>query len=461
MALGTEQPESRRTTGLAAARCLRTSLLQCSSRSEVRHFLREITDEDEALVADDWPTWARLNQLPTRDGRDIAEFRVWLVLGGRGAGKTRCGAEWTRCQAQGLRPLADAPASRIALIGPTIAQVRSVRVEGISGLLSIHADGGRPNFEPSLRRIVWPNGAIAEMFSAEQPDSLRGPQFDAAWCDELAKWRYPQETWDMLQFGLRLGEAPRVVVTTTPRPMPLLQRLVADSETLVARTPTADNRRFLAPQFLRDMEARYGGTRLGRQEIGGEIVEDRADALWTRAQIEDARVAAAPPLMRIVVGIDPPASLGEDAACGIVAAGIGEDDCVYVLEDATVEGIAPAGWAARAIALYRRRDADTMVAEVNQGGEMVRAVLRNVDASAPLKTVHATRGKYLRAEPVAALYAQGRVRHAGAFPDLEDQMCAFGLDGLASGRSPDRLDALVWAVTELTQRRGEPRIRVI
>jgi phage terminase large subunit-like protein len=243
----------------------------------------------------DWTTWARLNQLPTRDGREIAAFRVWLVLGGRGAGKTRCGAEWVRAQAQGLWPLAAAPAQRIALIGPTIGQVRSVMVEGVSGLLSLHGAGERPQFEPSLRRLVWPNGTVAEMFSAEQPDSLRGPQFDAAWCDELAKWRYPEATWDMLQFGLRLGEAPQVVVTTTPRPMPLLQRLVADETTLLARTPSADNRGFLAPQFLRDIEARYGGTRLGRQELDAEIIDDDPDALFRRDFFE-ARGRAARPI---------------------------------------------------------------------------------------------------------------------------------------------------------------------
>jgi phage terminase large subunit-like protein len=426
----------------------------------VRRFLREITDEDEELLADDWPTWARINQLPTRDGREIAEFHLWLVLGGRGAGKTRCGAEWTRCQAQGLRPFADAPASRIALIGPTIAQVRSVMVEGVSGLLSIHADGGRPHFEPSLRRIVWPNGTIAEMFSAEQPDSLRGPQFDAAWCDEFAKWRYPQETWDMLQFGLRLGETPRVVVTTTPRPMPLLQRLVADAGTLLARTPTADNRGFLAPQFLRDMEARYGGTRLGRQELEAEIIDDDPDALFRRELIEAARERSAPDLARIVVAIDPPASSRAGAnACGIVCAGLGVDGKAYVLDDATVQGASPSAWAKRAVALYHSRQADRLIAEVNQGGDMVEAVIREIDPTVSFKAVHASRGKRLRAEPVAALYEQGRVIHVGVFPELEDELVSFDQRSLRPA-SPDRADALVWALSELMlSRRREPRMR--
>jgi predicted phage terminase large subunit-like protein len=427
----------------------------------VHRFLREIADDETDLIADDWTTWARLNQLPTRDGREIAEFRVWLVLGGRGAGKTRCGAEWVRCQALGLSPLAAAPAQRIALIGPTIGQVRSVMIEGVSGLLNIHSAEQRPHFEPSLRRIVWANGAIAEMFSAEQPDSLRGPQFDTAWCDELAKWRYPEETWDMLQFGLRLGRAPRVVVTTTPRPMPLLKRLVEDDSTLLARTPTTDNRRFLAPQFLRDIEARYGGTRLGRQELEAEIIEDDPDALFRRELIEAGRVRSNPELVRIVVAVDPPATRGARAnACGIVCAGLGSDGRAYVLDDATVQGASPSGWAKRAIALYHSRQADRLIAEVNQGGDMVEAVIREVDTTVSFKAVHASRGKRLRAEPVAALYEQGRVAHVGVFPELEDELVSFSRYTLRSA-SPDRADALVWALSELmlSRRAGEPRVR--
>jgi phage terminase large subunit-like protein len=441
---------------------LRTSLSRCSSRSAVRRFLRIIADDDVDLLAGDWPTWARLNQLPTRDGREIAEFRVWLVLGGRGAGKTRCGAEWVRCQALGVSPLAEAPASRIALVGPSIAQVRSVMIEGVSGLLGIHPEGERPQFEPSLRRVVWPNGTIAEMFSAEQPDSLRGPQFDVAWCDELAKWRYPQETWDMLQFGLRLGEAPCAVVTTTPRPMPLLQRLVADPDTLVARTPTVDNRRFLAPQFLRDIEARYGGTRLGRQELDAEIIEDDPDALFRRELIEANRDRSAPDLVRIVVAIDPPASGRAGAnACGIVCAGLGVDGKAYVLDDATVQGASPSAWAKRAIALFHSRKADRLIAEVNQGGDMVEAVIREIDPAVSFKAVHASRGKRLRAEPVAALYEQNRVVHVGVFPELEDELVSFDQKAVRPA-SPDRADALVWALSELMLvRRREPRMRAV
>jgi phage terminase large subunit-like protein len=428
----------------------------------VRRFLNEIADDDDELITGDWTTWARLNQLPTRDGREIADFRVWLVLGGRGAGKTRCGAEWVRCQAQGIQPLADTPARRIALVGPTIAEVRSVMVEGVSGLLSVHGRGERPQFEPSLKRVVWPNGTVAEMFSAEQPDGLRGPQFDVAWCDELAKWRHPQETWDMLQFGLRLGEAPRVIVTTTPRPMPLLQRLVADPDTLLARTPTLDNRRFLAPQFLREIEARYGGTRLGRQELDAEIIDDDPDALFRRDLIEAGRARSAPDLVRIVVAIDPPASSRIGAnACGIVCAGLGVDGKAYVLDDATLQGASPSAWASRAIALYHSRSADRLIAEVNQGGDMVEAVIREVDPSVSFKAVHASRGKRLRAEPVAALYEQGRIVHVGVFPELEDELVSFDQRSLRPA-SPDRADALVWAVSELMLgRRRVPRLRVV
>jgi phage terminase large subunit-like protein len=386
------------------------------------------------------------------------------MLGGRGAGKTRLGAEWLRALALGTQPYADRPHGRIALVGETEHDVRSVMIEGESGLMRISPRAERPTWIPSRRRLEWNNGAVAEIFSAEDPDSLRGPQFEAAWCDELAKWREAEAAFDMLQFGLRLGRRPRQLITTTPRPVPLLRRLVADSRTAVTRATTHANAAHLSPAFLAEVIERYAGTRLGRQEIDGEIVEDRPDALWSRALIESARIDSAPQLARIVIGIDPPASSRQGAdACGLVAAGRSEDGCVYVLEDATIAGASPAAWATRAIALYRRLNADLIVAEVNQGGDMVRAVLREVDASVPLKAVHATRGKYLRAEPVAAMYAQGRVRHVGArLQQLEDQMCMFGLDGLSGGASPDRLDALVWAVTELTARTGPgPRIRVL
>jgi phage terminase large subunit-like protein len=391
-------------------------------------------------------------------------WTTWLVLGGRGAGKTRLGAEWVRALALGTPPYAQRRHRRIALVGESEHDVREVMIEGPSGLLRISPRGERPAWAPSRRRLEWRNGAVAHAFSAEDPESLRGPQFDAAWCDELAKWRHAEATFDMLQFGLRLGARPRQIITTTPRPIALIKRLVADPRTAVTRASTHANAAHLSPAFIEEVIGRYAGTRLGRQEIDGEIIEDRPDALWSRALIEAARVAKAPPLMRIVVGIDPPAGSRAGAdACGIVAAGRAEDGTIYVLADATVGGLPPAGWATRAIALYRRLQADTLVAEVNQGGDMVRAVIREVDGSVALKCVHATRGKYLRAEPIAAMYAQGRVKHVDPpLAELEDEMCDFGLSGLSSGSSPDRLDALVWAVTELAAPVWPgPRIRML
>ena len=411
----------------------------------------------------DFVTLAHFHQEPRAHANDDGAWTTWLVLGGRGAGKTRLGAEWVRALVNGEPPYAAQPCFNIALVGETEHDVREVMIEGPAGLLRTTPRSERPQWTSTRRRLEWPNGAVAFAFSAEDPEQLRGPQFDAAWCDELAKWRHPDATFDMLQFGLRLGPSPRQLITTTPRPIPLIKRLVADPRTAVTRASTHANAAFLSPTFIDAVIGRYAGTRLGRQEIDGEIIEDRADALWTRAMIEAARVPAAPPLKRIVVGIDPPASAREGAdACGIVAAGMAEDGCVYVLEDASAKGLSPAAWAAKAIALYRRHKADALVAEVNMGGDMVRAVLAQVDASAPLRTVHATRGKWVRAEPVAAMYAQGKVKHVDPpLAELEDEMCDFGFGGLSSGASPDRLDALVWAVTELVHRGAwqGPRIR--
>jgi len=384
-----------------------------------------------------------------------APWRTWLILGGRGAGKTRAGAEWVRHVA-----CHDAQA-RIALVGETEHDVRAVMVEGVSGLLGVHPTWERPTWQPSLRRLEWQNGAVAEIFSAENYESLRGPQFTAAWCDELAKWRQAEATFDMLQFGLRLGERPRQVITTTPRPIALLKTIMADPATVLTRAGTVANALNLSASFVEQVFTRYKGTRLGRQELDGEIVEERADALWTRAGLESCRVAAAPELTRIVVAIDPPASSKRGAdACGIVAAGRASDGTVYVIEDASIAGATPQGWASRAIALWRKYEADALIAEINQGGEMVSAVLKSIDSGVPVTTTRATRGKYHRAEPVSQLYEQGRVKHAGNFPSLEDEMCDFGLDGLSSGHSPDRLDAMVWAVAGLTfAARPEPRIR--
>ena len=388
-------------------------------------------------------------------------------MGGRGAGKTRAGAEWVNALALG-RPFVghrDArgkpvPCARIALVAETMADAREVMLEGESGLLRI-GSGPPPRYEPSRRRVVWPNGSVAQLFSAEDPESLRGPQFGAAWCDEVGKWRQAEAVWDMLQFGLRIGANPRTLVTTTPRATPLVRALLADEATAITRAATNDNAANLSPAFLAAVSARYGGTRLGRQELDGELIEDRDDALFARATIEAGRVAEAPALTRVVVAVDPPASSGAGAdACGIVAAGEAADGAFYVLADRSIGRASPQQWSARAVSLYRELEADALVAEVNQGGEMVAAVLVQADAAIPVRMVRATRGKWLRAEPVALLYERGRVRHVGALRELEDEMCGFGPDGLASGRSPDRLDALVWALTALMEgRRAEPRVR--
>jgi len=420
-----------------------------SAAGTLKEDLSEFTAAELRLILAHWPLWARPDQLPPAASEGEA-WRVWLILGGRGAGKTRAGAEWISAKAHDRAPDGAPPARRIALVGETLGDVRRVMIEGISGILAVSVEGERPRFEPSKGQIVFASGAVAQMFSAEDPDSLRGPQFDAAWCDEVAKWRHPERAWDMLQFALRLGEAPQMVATTTPRATPFLKRLIADPFTVTTRTATADNADNLAPAFIAEMTRRYAGTALGRQEFYGEIVDDTSGALWRRDWIEAQRVSAAPELTTIVVAVDPPvtATAASDA-CGIVVAGRSADGRAYVLADRTLQGREPQVWARAVIAAYGDFLADRVVAEVNQGGDLVTAVLRQIDDGVAVRQVRATRGKWLRAEPVAALYAEGRVSHVGSFDALEDQMCVFGADGLAKGRSPDRLDALVWALTDL------------
>ena len=383
------------------------------------------------------------------------DWRTWLVMGGRGSVKTRAGAEWVHAMAAG-----SAAPLRIALVAETLADAREVMVDGVSGLWRIARDR-RPAFEISRRRLVWPNGSVAQLFSSEDPESLRGPQFDLAWCDELGKWKHAQETWDMLQFGLRLGAAPRQVVTTTPRAIPLIKAIIADPATVRSRLSTAGNVGNLAPGFIKAMAARYGGTRLGRQELDGELIEDREDALWNREMLERLRICAPGPLGRIVVAVDPPvAERAKNSCCGIVVAGLDASGRAVVLADLSVANASPDAWGQTVVRAYRRFQADRVVAEVNQGGDMVTSILHTIDPALPVTTVRALRGKFLRAEPVAALYEQGRVAHAGTFPALEDQMCDFGPEGLSGGGSPDRLDALVWALTSLMLGgQGEPRVR--
>lgn len=394
----------------------------------------------EALQAS-WRLKARPEQLPP-----AGDWATWLILAGRGFGKTRTGAEWAQETAM------SGTVARLALVAPTAADARDTMVEGESGILSIAPSHARPIYEPSRRRLTWPNGAMATTFSADEPERLRGPQHGAAWCDELGAWRY-LEAWDQLQLGLRIGTRPRCVVTTTPKPIRLIRELLAREGhgVAVTRGRTRDNAGNLAPGFIEAIERRYGGTRLGRQELDGEFLEDTPGALWQRSWIEQDRVETAPQLHRVVVAIDPSVSTSENAdECGIVVAGIARDGHVYVLDDLTAR-LGPMEWAQRAVSAYRRHQADRIVAEVNNGGELVKATIRMVDATVPYREVRASRGKAMRAEPVSALYEQHKVHHVGTLSALEDQMCAFTSDFSRSqaGYSPDRVDALVWAITEL------------
>jgi len=426
--------------------------------SERDPLIAELDAAQAQALLFDWRFWARPNQLPP-----AGDWTTWLILAGRGFGKTRCGAEWLRAQACGATPLAPGRARRIALVAETAADARDVMVEGESGLLTVHPPAFRPLFEPSKRRLTWPNGARATLYNAIEPDQLRGPQHDAAWADELAKWRHAAATWDQLQFGLRLGPRPRQVVTTTPRPIRTLRDLMEDPDTVITRGTSYENVANLAPAFVKRIIKRYEGTRLGRQELKAEILEDLPGALWTRARIESLRRRAAPELQRIVVAIDPAVGggIGSDET-GIVVAGLGRDGHGYVLEDLSLRA-GPDAWARRAVAAYRRWQADRIVGEVNNGGDLVEHVLRTVDPGVAYKAVRASRGKAARAEPVAALDEQGRVHHVGAFPELEDQMCAFGrdFDRATAGFSPDRVDARVWALTELMLQDApaSPRLR--
>lgn len=397
---------------------------------------------------------------------DPGDWTVFLLLGGRGAGKTRAGAEWV------LQFLRDNPGpKRIALVSETYADGREVMIDGDSGLARLGEPKTLPDYETSRRRLVWPNGSLAYVFSSEDPDGLRGHQFHAAWSDELCKWKHAEETWSNLQLALRLGNRPRQCVTTTPRPTALLKRLLRAPGVVKAHATTYANAQHLSRAFLDEIAAVYEGTRLGRQELHGELIEDVAGALWTRAMIETSRISApqgfSSALDRVVVAVDPPASSGEGAdECGIVVAGVlatAEGRTAYVLADRSAGGLSPRDWARRAVAAYHEFDADRIVVETNQGGEMVREVIRGVDPTVAVRDVRASRGKRVRAEPVAALYEQGRVRHAGAFPALEDQMTSFtGAGGESPAKSPDRLDALVWAITDLLLRRETaPRVNRI
>lgn len=420
---------------MSANGSLAASLAQLTPEKR-RNLLHDFSETEVAALEGDWRFWARQKQLPP-DG----DWRVWLIMAGRGWGKTRTGAEWVRLQVE------EGDKQRIAIVGPTAADVRDVMVEGPSGLLSVFPQLGTDAYKPTKRQVNLPNGAVAKTYTADQPDRLRGPQHDAAWADEVGVWRY-EEAWDMMMFGLRLGDDPRVVATTTPKPTSLIRRLVDSEQVMTTRGSTYENRRWLAEPFMEEIVQRYEGTRMGRQELHGELLEDVPGALWSRELIEEDRVEKAhPQLERVVVAVDPAVTSGEEAdETGIVVVGKQGDEG-YVLEDGTCRK-SPEGWASDVVKLYHTHEADRVVAEVNNGGDLVENVLRSVDGDIPYTAVNASRGKRTRAEPVSALYEQNRIHHVGGFPELEDQMCTFAPDVAANG-SPDRVDALVWGFTAL------------
>lgn len=432
--------------------CLAQRLAEAGEAAR-RRFTATLDDRHVQAIHVDWRLWARDEQW-----RPPGNWRTWLIMAGRGFGKTRAGAAWVN-----ERAMAGDTSTRIALVGATIDEARAVMVEGESGVLAASIAAERPEWKATQRRLVWPTGAQAELFSGARPEGLRGPSHAFAWCDEIAKWARPQATWDNLQMTLRIGTCPRAVVTTTPRPIALLRAMMDDGSVAVTRGTTHDNVH-LPERFVAAMTDAHAGTRWGRQEIDGELIPDVAGALWTRDAIEACRAACAPPLVRVVVGVDPPASAGGDA-CGIVVIGRDAAHRAYVLADASVTGRSPEGWAHAVSVAAATWKADRVIAEANNGGDMVASVLRAADARLPVRLVRASHGKAARAEPVAALYGVGRAWHVGAFPALEDELCGLvrggGYEG--PGRSPDRADALVWAMAELMlgERHATPQIRTI
>jgi len=401
------------------------SVLDSMSREEVYH-----------LYYDWYGFFARPSQQIPEEN-----YLIWFILAGRGFGKTRSGAEWIRHRVE------NEGAKRIALVAPTASDCRDVMIEGDSGILNISPPWNMPNYEPSKRRLTWPNGAIATTYSAEEPDRLNGPQHDSAWSDEIGVWKYARDTWDILQFGLRLGDT-RQIVTSTPKVqnISLIKEILGYKGTVLTTGTTYENLDNLSENFRNQIINRYEGTRLGEQELNARILEEVPGALWKREIIEKYRVTEAPELRRIVVAVDPAASASEKSSeTGIITAGLGTDDHGYVLADDTLKA-SPSGWAHRAIRSYEQWQADKIIAETNHGGDMVIHTIQTVDSKVAVKKVTASRGKMVRAEPISSYYEQGKVHHVGKFPALEDQMCSYTHD---SSDSPDRMDALVWALTEL------------
>lgn len=429
----------------AAAMLRNIGVLLELTPAERARLLADLSDKQCQEVVHDWSIWARPDQTPPP-----GDWVYWLILAGRGAGKTRTGAEAVRLWAKSF--------AIVNLIGATHDDVRDIMVLGESGLLTICPRDERPHYARAAARLTWPNGAISQLFSAEEPDRLRGKQHMKLWCDELAAWRNA-DAFDQALLGLRLGDKPQAVITTTPRPTKIIKHLVEDKDAIVTRGSTFDNHHHLAQAFIQRITARYAGRAIGRQELFAEIVEEAPGALWTRALIERQRLAAraAVDYAEIVVGVDPPARSGAQAdECGIIVVGKTEQGAIHVLADLTSQGDTPGQWASRVVAGYRRYKANRVVAEINNGGDMVVDVLRQSEPNLPVRKVTATRGKFLRAEPVAAAYERGIVFHLGAFGKLEDQLCALtpDFDARASGFSPDRADALVWAIADLIGQDG-------
>jgi predicted phage terminase large subunit-like protein len=426
----------------------RIAALPPAARAQV---LDQLNQSEQLQVAFLWEAWARQNQL-----EPAGNWSTWLVKAGRGYGKTRVGAEWVRKRVE------IGKARRVALIGATAADVRDTMVEGDSGLLAVSPPWFRPKYEPSKRRVTWPNGAMATCFSADEPNRLRGPQHDTGWADELAAWQYPEEAWDNYQFGLRLGADPRSIVTTTPRPIKLVKALIADKTTHVTHGSTFENRANLAPKFLAQIVSKYEGTRLGRQELNAELLEDNPGALWKREWFDARRIAAKPAaLKRVVVAVDPAmTSKPESDETGVIAAGVAPCDCRgktedhgFVFDDAS--GIySPDEWARLVVHKYQSHEADHVTAEVNNGGDLVVSNIKTAGQNIPVHAVRASRGKAIRAEPVSALYEQGKVHHVGSLAKLEDQCCDW--NPATDSDSPDRLDALVWAMTDLMLGGAQP-----
>lgn len=420
-----------------------SSLRQMPEAAKQKWF-DSLTNEEAAALEFDWSFWARPKQLPP-DG----SWLVWLIRSGRGFGKTRTGVEWIIDRAK------NGPFHPIALVGQTKADVRDTMIEvGDSSIMKRSPPWFMPKYEPSKRRLTWPNGVMATIFSGDEPDQLRGPQHGTAWVDELAKFKYPDDTWSNLMFGLRLGDRPQVCVTTTPRPIAIINKLLKDPDTIDIIGSSFENHENLSRVFFNKVLKPYIGTRLGMQEIEGKVLNDVPGSLWKQSDIDNSRANAVPRYARIVVGVDPNTTQGDEAGeCGIIVAARGEDGHGYVLEDGSIDKASPAEWGSQVVRLYQKWGADSVVAEVNQGGDMVEHTIRTVrdnddkpiGKAVNILKVRAARGKYVRAEPISALYEQFRIHHVGNYAELETQMTTW----LPGEKSPDRMDALVWALTEL------------